>query len=43
MVLDKEDDELHENIVYYINGNLVGSELKYTHVEKLALVFVHAV
>jgi hypothetical protein len=43
MVLVQEDDELHEHIVYYLSRNLVGPELKYSHVEKLALVVVHAV
>jgi hypothetical protein len=43
MVLVQEDDELHEHIIYYLSQNLVGPELKYSHVEKLALVVVHAV
>jgi hypothetical protein len=43
MVIFHEDDELHENIVYYLSRNLVGIELKYSHVEKLAFVVVHAV
>jgi hypothetical protein len=43
MVLVQEDDELHEHIVYYLSRNLVGPELKYSHVEKLALAVVHAV
>lgn len=43
MVLVQEDDELHEHIVYYLSRNLVGPELKYSHVEKLALVAIHAV
>jgi hypothetical protein len=38
MVLVQEDDELHEHVVYYLSQNLVGPELKYSHVEKLALV-----
>jgi hypothetical protein len=29
MVLVQEDDELHENIVYYHSRNLVGLKLKY--------------
>jgi hypothetical protein len=43
MVLVQEDDELHEHIIYYLSRNLVGPELKYSHVEKLALVVVHMV
>ena len=43
MVLVQEDDHLHEYIIYYLSRNLVGPELKYSHVEKLALVVVHAV
>jgi hypothetical protein len=42
-VLVKEDDELHEHVIYYLSRNLVGPELKYSHVKKLALVVVHAV
>jgi hypothetical protein len=43
MVLVQEDDELHEHIVYYLSRNLVGPELKYYDVEKLALDVVHVV
>jgi hypothetical protein len=43
MVLVQEDDELHEHVIYYLSQNLVGPELKYSHVEKLALAVVHAV
>jgi hypothetical protein len=43
MVLAQEDDEIHEHIVYYISRNLFSPELKYSHVEKLSLVVVHAV
>jgi hypothetical protein len=43
MVLIQEDDELHEHIIYYLSRNLIGPELKYSHVEKLALAVVHAV
>jgi hypothetical protein len=42
-VLVQEDDELHEHIVYYLIQNLVGPVLKYSHVEKLALVTIHGV
>jgi hypothetical protein len=43
MVLVQEDDELHEHVIYYLSRTLLGPELNYTHVEKLALVVVHAV
>ena len=43
MVLVQEDDELHKHVIYYLIQNLVGLELKYSHVEKLDLVVVHAV
>jgi hypothetical protein len=43
MVLVQEDDEFHEYIVYYLSQNLIGHELKYSHIEKLALTVVHAV
>jgi hypothetical protein len=43
MVLVQEDDELHENVIYYLIRNLVGPELKYSHVEKLALDVVQVV
>jgi hypothetical protein len=43
MVRVQEDDELHEHVIYYLIQNLVGPKLDYSHVEKLDLVFVHAV
>jgi hypothetical protein len=43
MVLVQEDDELHEHVIYYLSQNLVDPELKYSHVEKLDLVVIHAV
>jgi hypothetical protein len=43
MVLVQEDDELHEHVIYYLSQNLVGPELKYSHVEKIALVVIHTV
>jgi hypothetical protein len=43
MVLVQEDDDLHEHVIYYLNRNLVSPQLKYSHVEKLALVVIHAV
>jgi hypothetical protein len=43
MVLVQEDDELHEHVIYYLSRNLVGPELNYSHVEKLALAIIHTV
>jgi hypothetical protein len=43
MVLVQEDDFLPEYVIYYLSQGLVGPELNYSHVEKLALVAVHAV
>jgi hypothetical protein len=43
MLVFQEDDEIHEHDIYYLSQNLVGPELKYSHVEKLTLVVVHAV
>ena len=43
MVLVQEDDSLAEHVIYYLSRGLVGPELRYTAIEKLALVAVHAV
>ena len=43
MVLVQEDEELHENVIYYLSRNLIDAELCYSHVEKLSLAIVHAV
>ena len=43
MVLVQEDDKLVEHVVYYLSRALVGPELKYSHVEKLAFAAVYAV
>jgi hypothetical protein len=43
MVLVQEDDELHEHAIYYCSRNLIGLELKYSHVENLPLAVVHVV
>jgi hypothetical protein len=43
MVLVQEDDALKYHVIYYLSRVLVGPELNYTHVEKLALAVVHAV
>jgi hypothetical protein len=43
MVLVQEDDLFSKYEIYYLSRGLVGSELNYTHLKKLALVAVHAV
>ena len=43
VVLIQEDDMLQENVVYYLSHALAGLELRYSHVEKLALAIVYAV
>jgi hypothetical protein len=43
MVLVQEDDLLLEYVIYYLSRGLVGLKLNYSHIEKLALVAVHAV
>jgi hypothetical protein len=43
MVLVQEDDSLLEYVVYYLSQGLIGPELNYSHIEKLALAAVHAV
>jgi hypothetical protein len=43
MVLIQEDDEIHEHVIYYLSQNLVSPEINHSHVEKLALDYIHAV
>jgi hypothetical protein len=43
MVLVHEDDDLHDHVIYYLSRNLVGPELKYSHVKKLVLSIVNAI
>jgi hypothetical protein len=43
MVLVQEDDLFSEYVIYYQSRGLVGLELNYSHIEKLALVPVHVV
>ena len=43
VVLVQEDDRIQEHVVYDLNRALVGPELRYSHIEKLALVAVYAI
>ena len=43
IVLVEEDEELQEHVIYYLSRNLIDIEIRYSHVEKLALATVHAV
>jgi hypothetical protein len=43
MVLVQEDDNHDEHVIYYLSINLSSTEVKYQHVEKLALAAVQAV
>jgi hypothetical protein len=43
MVLVQEDDSFSEYVIYYLSRGLVGPELNYSHLEKLALAAVHAI
>ena len=43
MVFVQEDEELHENVIYYLSRSLIDAEIHYSHVEKLALATVHVV
>jgi hypothetical protein len=40
MVLVQEDDDVTEHVIYYLSKSLSGPELRYSHVEKLALAAV---
>jgi hypothetical protein len=42
MVLVQEDDELQEHTIYYLSHTFMGHELKYLHIENLALATFHA-
>jgi hypothetical protein len=43
MVLIQEDDAHDEHVIYYLSRSLTSTEIKYQHVEKLALAAVQAV
>ena len=43
MVLVQEDEELQEHVIYYLSQNLIDTEIRYSHVEKLSLATVHAI
>jgi hypothetical protein len=43
MVLVQEDDSFSEYMIYYLSQGLIGPELNYSHIEKLALAVVHAI
>ena len=43
IVLIQEGDDLKEHLIYYLSRSLIGSELRYSHVEKLALEVVYVV
>jgi hypothetical protein len=43
MVLVQEDDNHDEHVIYYLSRNLSSTEVKYQHVEKLALAVVQEV
>jgi hypothetical protein len=43
MVLVQEDDSFSEYVIYYLSRGLIGPELNYSHLEKLALAAVHVV
>ncbi len=43
MVLVQEDEFGAEHVIYYLSWTLNPTELKYSHVEKLALVAIQAV
>ena len=43
VVLVQEDDKLVLHVVYYLSRALARPELRYSHVEKLALAAIYAV
>ena len=43
VVLVQEDDKIQEHVIYYLIHALAGLQLRYSHVENLALAVVYAV
>ena len=43
MVLVQDADDGNEHVVYYLSQNLLDTETRYAHVEKLALAAVQAI
>jgi hypothetical protein len=43
MVLIQEDDAHDEHVIYYLSRSLTSNEIKYQHVEKLALAAVQSI
>jgi hypothetical protein len=43
MVLVQEDNSFSEYVIYYLSQGLIGPELNYSHIEKIALAVVHIV
>ena len=43
MVLVQDDDDGNEHVFYYLSWNILNTETRYAHVEKLALAAVQAV
>lgn len=43
MVLVQEDDDDHENVIYYLNKSLLDVETRYSHIEKLNLEAIIAI
>ena len=41
--LVQEDDKIQEHVIYYLSRALARPELRYSHIEKLALADVYAV
>ena len=43
VVLVQEDNKLQEHVIYYLSCALAGPDLRYSHIEKLALAAVYAI
>ena len=43
VVLVQEDNKIEEHVVYYLSHALARPELRYSHIEKLALAAVYAI